>query len=83
MTAARCCVAITLTNEEALRICKLLSRVDYGCPQCTRDALHAFAKEWPEFADMAETVYEGEIGNPWEGELYPGSPKNVRISKRT
>ena len=50
-----------MDNQEAEKILKIMSTADGGCVYCVRDLFIKFMREFPEFKELAEKIFEAKF----------------------
>ncbi len=51
-----------MNRDEAIKVLQILSKADGGCEFCARELFSYFVEEFPEFSEIAKTIFK-EIFN--------------------
>jgi len=46
-----------MNKDEARKVLEILSKADGGCEFCARELFNHFIQEFPEFSNLAKTVF--------------------------
>ncbi|AGK61162.1 hypothetical protein Asulf_01163 [Archaeoglobus sulfaticallidus PM70-1] len=47
-----------MNRDEARKVLEVLAKADGGCEFCARELFNNFIQEFPEFSDLAKTVFK-------------------------
>jgi hypothetical protein len=61
-----------MDNHEAKTVLEILATADGGCEFCARELFNRFAERFPEFSELAESIFREKFGKELNKEASGG-----------
>ena len=56
-----------MEKDEAIKILQILSKADGGCEFCAKELFSYFVEEFPEFSELAKTIFKERFNKDLDG----------------